>query len=100
MKSWMWGVAGAGGMALLGVVGSWILGTFDKGMEATEAETIRSVMEDLVWKEDDIKRLLKESQTTATGETYGQILISTKEEVIILRTKVETMERALGALTD
>lgn len=100
MKDWMWGVIGAAGMAILGLVGTWLLGTFDKGIEATEAETIRAVIEPLIWKEEDIKRILKESQTTASGETYGQVLMSTKEEVIVLRTKVETMERALGALTN
>lgn len=99
MKNWLIGLLSAAGTALVGLLGMWLLGVFQTGVEAIEDKNIEEVVKAVSLDEDDIRRILDDKLTTDNGETYGQVLVSTREQVIVLRTKVEVLERALDELT-
>lgn len=99
MKNWVWGIIGSGATAVVVLVAQWAMGTFEKGIEASETEAIKKVVEEVVLSEDQIKAILDEKMKTADGKTYGQVMVQNREKLIELSTQVKTLTDAMNALT-
>lgn len=66
------------------IIGS-LLGVFARGSEALT--------------EDQIKAVIKETLVTADNRSYGEVLVDLNNRSIVMETKMESMERALVALS-
>ncbi len=71
-------------LVLTAVVGSF-MGVFARGTEALT--------------EDQIKKVLTETLVLDSGDTYGMALTDINGHLLVIDQRLNTMERALGALT-
>lgn len=99
MRPWIWNVITAGATAALGMLALWALGVFQAGAAAIDDQHIKQIIAEETLDADDIRAILDEKLKTANGDTYGQVLVLTKDQVIVLRTKVEILERAMTEFT-
>ncbi len=66
------------------IIGS-LFGVFARGSEALTEDQIRAVLEEVM--------------VTDNGDTYGQVLVSVNNRLLVVETKLTSMQRALEALS-
>lgn len=84
------------------IVGS-ALGTFERGAQAADEDLILDVIARETVSEDDIRRLLAESQTIDINGrtlTYGQALSLINNNVVEVKSEQKHLKEALEALTE
>lgn len=70
--------------AILGIIFGAVAGVFERGSEALT--------------EDQIKKVLKEVLVTDRGDSYGKVLSDVSDRLLVVETKLTSMEKALTAL--
>ena len=94
---------GAAATILVGVAITSLLGTFERGAQAADEDFIKDVIAENTVSEEDIRRLLLESQRIdMDGQTltYGQALSLINTNVIEVQAEQKHLKEAIEALTE